>query len=190
MVENKVVELPGKVEQLPLERFAKVINNRLGGLKVGEITPAILDSLFDDIRMREEYLGDAVKLFFQDLFSSVGQRLYLEGPMRLIRHPEFRDVEKLRDLIDTVETSHVEESGLFYLPATHVGPGVIIGAEHGIRALCDCSSIKFNFQFGDRTVGTIGILGPRRMDYSVFMRLVESTSDLMGHTLEKHLHAR
>jgi len=112
-----------------------------------------------------------------------GQDLHIGGQHKLISHPEFQDPGKLQPLLEVVEASR-QEPALFVLPAHHTSPLATIGQEHGMEELFDCSSIKCNFYFGDRTAGTVGLIGPRRMDYSDLFALVEHISGALGKTLE------
>ena len=188
MVENKLAEMPVDPDRLPLERITRALNNRLSGMKVCDVTPGVLESLFNDIRLGEERLDDVLAGFFREIVMTFGRRMYIEGPMKLMDHPEFREPGRLRPVLGVVDSAG-DDSDLFNLPPGSSGPFITIGGEHGIAELFECSSIKANFRFGDRTVGTLGILGPKRMEYSGLYDLVEYTSRSLGKMLEKFSYA-
>lgn len=175
MVESSLVHLPVEVDRLPLDRFRRAFNSRLCGLKISDISAATLDHLFNEIKLKEEYMHSSIASFFSDMLAQLGTRMYIEGGTRLIRHPEFHDPDRFQPVVDVIESAKVD-SGIFTLTRSAEELAVTIGSENRLEELYDCSIIKSNFTFGDYTSGTIGILGPRRMEYSGMMGLVDFVS--------------
>jgi heat-inducible transcriptional repressor len=95
-------------------------------------------------------------------------RLYVGGTVNLLSQPEFRDVEKVKDLLSAVESDSVIQS---VLVKGDKDPFIRIGAENEVPVVKDLSLVFGSFSVG-RTEGKVGILGPRRMDYSKAVTLV------------------
>ena len=182
-VENKLVELPMTIDRFPVEWITKQLNNRLSGLRVGEVTPAALNEVFKTIEMQHDFLYHCLMGFFEEMILTVGQRVFVEGASRLIRHPEFQDSGRLRPVLEIVESS---ESELFTLPDPMGGWKAVIGRENPSVSLRECSVIKTHFRFGDRTLGTVGLLGPRRMDYARLIGIVRNVSGVLSEALERY----
>lgn len=182
LVENKLVELPIRVDRLPVGDIARALNDRLSGLKVREVTPSMLASVFGDIGSREEALYGSLQRFFEEMIFMVGRRVFVDGSAQLIKHPEFQDAKRLRPVLEAVQNTS-SDADLFDVHGGARGVKVIIGHENPREELRGCSVIKSHFRFGDRTLGAIGILGPRRMDYSKLTVLVRSISELLSGAL-------
>ena len=183
MIENKLVQMPADTRELPLDRFTEAINQRLSGLRICDVDSQMLDQLFGEIRLREEFLAATLRSFFKNILSSVSVKIFIDGHMRLISHPEFQDPEKLMPLLELVEASR-DNPELLVHPPHGENPSATIGREHDLEPLFECSSIKRDFRFGDHTAGTVGLVGPRRMDYSGLFRLVDYISLSLGRMLE------
>ncbi len=184
MVETALVHLPVEVDRLPLDRFRRSFNSRLSGMKVRDITTATLDRLFQEIRLKEEYLHSSIVSFFTETLTMLGTRIYIEGSTRLIRHPEFHSAELFQPVVEIVEAAQ-DNSELFTLAQSADEPTVTIGSEIMLEELSDCSIIKSTFRFGDYTSGTIGLLGPRRMEYSGLMGLVDFVSASLSNIFQR-----
>lgn len=183
MVESRIVELPVDADDLPLDRICRVLNNRLSGHRVGELTPEFMTSAFEEIRGREEVISGALRMFFVDILSRFGKRVYIERPLNLLEHPEFQDARALKPVLEVVESAEGTDS-LFAVPQGRELPHITIGGEHEIEELYLCSSVKCGFRINDIPVGTVGILGPKRMKYREICGLVEYASDILSRSLQ------
>jgi heat-inducible transcriptional repressor len=86
------------------------------------------------------------------------------GQMRLLGHPEYRDVEKAQKLMTSLD-----EDALSNLPAVMQGANgtkVLVGPENVAQELKDTSVVMTKFDIGDGMQGMIGVVGPTRMDYA------------------------
>jgi heat-inducible transcriptional repressor len=109
------------------------------------------------------------------------------GAQNLLDQPEFHDLRKLRSILRIVE----EQKTLYDLLADELTsnadvtqPAVRIGHELGEDAMAECSLVTVPYRFGDRGVGMLAILGPRRMPYGRLMALAAGTADSLGAHLE------
>lgn len=104
-------------------------------------------------------------------------RIYLGGMTNIMMQPEFRDVEKVKDILELFE----QESLLIQLFSSSGDEGihVRIGQENSIEAINDCSIITATYHLDGKPAGKIGILGPTRMNYGKVIGLLEYlTKDL------------
>ena len=99
-------------------------------------------------------------------------KLHFSGTNNILAFPEFSDVEKAKSLFKTLEKT----DSLSNLLAENTGKDmqVYIGNETGIEEMKDCSIVTTTYEFGDNITGTIGILGPTRMDYSQVVSVLNS----------------
>jgi len=112
-----------------------------------------------------------------------GDRAVVEGTSEILRHPEFQDISKVEAFLDTIQS----QSRLFacYLGSLDSKVTVVIGEENSVEALRECSIITAPYFVGTRERGTLGVVGPTRMNYDRTMPAVEfmaqTLSDLLNH---------
>ena len=110
--------------------------------------------------------------------------IYLEGASNLIKSPEFSDINRMRLLIETIE----EKSRLASLISRCIQGDtqevrITIGAENALPGIEDCTLITSPYVVDERTQGSLGILGPTRMEYARAISVVEYVAKLFGRVL-------
>ncbi len=105
-----------------------------------------------------------------------------EGTSYIMQQPEFRDTKRLEALLSVLE----QRSALYKLVSSaYLGPGVtvMIGSENPVEQMHDCSFVCARYKIMGRPAGTIGILGPTRMDYRRAVSAVGFMADNLGNLL-------
>jgi heat-inducible transcriptional repressor len=110
-------------------------------------------------------------------------RVVIEGEREILRQPEFQDVAKLEGVLDTLQTrARVFE--LFSTSSSHSDVTVVIGSENPVEAMRECSVVTAPYYIGTRERGTLGVVGPTRMDYDHTLPVVSivarNLSDLLS----------
>ena len=97
-------------------------------------------------------------------------RLYLGGTREMLSQPEFRDVERVKEILLMLE----EEQLLKEILSAHLGDGlrVTIGQENDYKGIQDCSIVTATYHLDGELLGTIAVLGPTRMEYGKAMSLL------------------
>ena len=112
------------------------------------------------------------------------ERLHVEGSRYLVTQPEFRDLEKLQLLLETLE----EKSRLIRLLTNHPlegGVRVAIGEKELSKDIWDCALVSVPYEWGGKPVGVLGILGPRRMPYGRIIGLVHQVAEKLSEVLAR-----
>lgn len=105
-----------------------------------------------------------------------------EGTGYIVQQPEFRDARRLEAVLSVLE----QRSALYKLfSSVYLGPEVtvIIGSENPLEQMRDCSFVGARYKIAGRTAGTIGILGPTRMDYRRSVSAVDFMARNLGELL-------
>lgn len=105
-----------------------------------------------------------------------------EGTGYIVQQPEFRDARRLEAVLGVLE----ERRALYKLfSSVYLGPEVtvIIGAENPLEEMRDCSFVGARYKIGGHTAGTIGVLGPTRMDYRRAISAVDFMARNLGELL-------
>jgi len=111
-------------------------------------------------------------------------RLHVEGSRYIVAQPEFRDLEKLQLLMETLE----EKSRLIHLLMDRPPQGgvrVAIGEKELSKDIWDCALVSIPYEWGGKPVGVLGVLGPRRMPYGRIIGLVHQVAEKLGEVLAR-----
>ncbi len=110
--------------------------------------------------------------------------VYLEGASEILRQPEFRDVAKIESVLETLQRGTLVFQTL---SRVLLGPdvSVVIGAENHIPAMSECSFVTASYYVGTRRRGTLGVVGPTRMDYDRAVPAVGFFSRALSRTLTR-----
>ena len=150
-----------------------------------DISPASIERVCESIAVSAE-IRRALQAAFRNARRSDPQ-ISAAGAQNLLDQPEFHDLRKLRSILRIVE----EQKVLYDLIADDLAhpsdtPHVHIGAELGADEMAECSVgvSALPYRFGDRGVGLLAILGPRRMPYGRLMALASGTAQSLGAYLD------
>lgn len=182
-VAKRVLELQESVEFSDLEGMERVLNEKLSGLDLDEIFLSGRVELRGLLPGKWALVNKIVDEIIDALEEREDRRVFLGGTANLLRQPEFESLEKLQQLLEILERGYsllrfVEEA----LEKNQVV--VRIGSENDGMELRDCSLVAANYGVGGESLGTIGILGPVRMDYPRAISSVQCVAKNLTFVLE------
>jgi heat-inducible transcriptional repressor len=165
-IENQVLELPVEVTMVELQRVSEVLNDQLRGQPVEALSRAAVRALEQELRRYGALLEQTLQFLGTSLEPGEKHRLYLGGTTHMLNQPEFRDVDKVRDLFTLLE----DEQRIFDVLSgpTEAGerPAIQIGEEINVRELTECSIVSATYRLGGDVIGRVGVIGPKRMEYA------------------------
>lgn len=178
-VQNRVIEISEEYTYPDLEKINRYCNSTFLGLTLEEARAKIareVESVEEDY---DRLLARAL-LFSQEVFASVPNAdLIVDGQSRLISAPEFSDGTRLRELMEILE----EKKQLLHLLdrcGEVDGVKIFIGAEAGeAGAMESVSVVTAPYRKDGQVLGTIGVIGPTRMDYSRVVPIVDFTAKVL-----------
>lgn len=173
VVHNRILEVAESFEQAELDAMGRELSRRFSGLTLPAIREAIAHEMteehaaYDRLRARLLALShDALQV------AEAGQDVLVEGASNLIGSPEFADLERTKELLRTLEQKG-RLVGLLESVLQGGGVQVVIGRENPVSGLTDLSVVATTYGAGDRVLGTLGIVGPTRMEYARTIALVD-----------------
>ena len=186
---QRAVEWSSDVEADDLTRLSNALNSRFGGRVMEEIGAQQVDAVCSEAGVSAE-IRDAVRGVFATARQTGEPEIAAAGAQNLLDQPEFHDLRKLRAILRIVEEQrtlydliadelNAESTGT----ATDSAPHVRIGHELRADELAECSVVTVPYRFGDRGVGMLAILGPRRMPYGRLIALASGTARSLGEHL-------
>ncbi len=182
-VQHCIVEVGNPVTPSKTEHLSLVLNDRLRGRALGDLDRHLLTQLgedLDDVRLFEQ----AVELLYRAMKEQTEETVYLDGAVRILNQPEFRDVERAKLLIGALEERNRVLSmlgGVVYDQEITI----TIGEENAYAEMKDCSMVTAAYGIGGQTIGLVGVLGPTRMEYARAVSVVENMADNLREMLTK-----
>lgn len=179
IVKHKMINL--SVDSEELYELKKFLNNKLRGLTVEEASKRLIvevekyqDKQNDMLQLAEQICG---------VIDSIQEDIYVDGTSNVLSVPDFTDFESARSLMKLNEDKDrlIEIIGKDLDEAT---VNVKIGGQD-LSELKNLSVVKTSYSYGDKIVGVLGIIGPKRMDYDKMMALVNSVSNIVNGFLLK-----
>ncbi|MDX1631920.1 MAG: heat-inducible transcriptional repressor HrcA [Thermoanaerobaculia bacterium] len=181
-VDNKIVELDEPVSREDLNRVANYLSENFGGLSLKKIRDRLL-ALMDDERARmDRLLRLVIALGGRTLEAADLPDLKVEGTTELLSQPELADVDRVRRLFETFQDKARLVS---LLNQCLEGPGVRawIGDDTDLTSELDFSLVATPYRAGHRVIGSLGIMGPSRMQYERVIPLVEFLAATLSEAL-------
>ena len=161
---NKLIKLPLHVDENDLKVLSALLNATMADLMVEEFTAGLLDRVMRSAGAAASLVPVIVEFTTDTLRRQGNANMAVAGQMRLLSHPEYRNIDKAQKVI-----SGLDEESLSNLPAVMQGANgtkVLVGPENVAEELKDPSVVMTKFDIGDGMQGMIGVVGPTRMDYA------------------------
>jgi heat-inducible transcriptional repressor len=188
IVQNRVIHYQEEISQTELDQAARYIVENFKDKTLFEIRNQILRMIRKEQALYDKFMQQIITLSTQTFSVTETQldaEVYLDGASNLIKTPEFSDINKMKLLFETIE----QKSRLAALISRCIEGDtqevrITIGAENALQGIEDCTLITSPYAVDEKTHGSLGILGPTRMEYARAISLVDYVARLFGRVLE------
>jgi heat-inducible transcriptional repressor len=193
--QSALMELPKSVDETladpevierELQILSNFLNSSLRGRSLSEL--AALD--WSQLDREFQRYGDFLKTFLADLSRRTQPpattQIMIRGVAEVLRQPEFSELHQVQTIIHLLEEEQDQLWPLIFEP--EVEPGgrrvtVRIGSENPLEPIRSCTLISSTYRRGSVPVGSVGVLGPTRMDYETAIAVVEGAADYLSEAL-------
>ena len=169
IVKNTMIDIAEELGEQELLNLNILLNSSLNGLTIEEINLDIISRLKEDAGIHSQVVelvlnevAEAIKAGGEDL------QIYTSGATNIFRYPELSEGDKASKLIGTLEHKEMLQEFVYEVNTENGGDAgiqVYIGDETPVQSMKDCSVVTANYDLGGGLRGTVGIIGPKRMDY-------------------------
>ena len=169
IVNNTMIDIAEELGEQELLNLNILLNSSLNGLTIEEINLDIISRLKEDAGIHSQVVelvlnevAEAIKAGGEDL------QIYTSGATNIFRYPELSEGDKASKLIGTLEHKEMLQEFVSEVNTENGGDAgiqVYIGDETPVQSMKDCSVVTANYDLGGGLRGTVGIIGPKRMDY-------------------------
>ena len=172
MVKETIIKFDEDIQEKQIETLNYIFNNKLKGEPIKKIDRPLEEYLFEEmedmVKVIKPIIIQIKKVLFQD------SQIYLEGARKELDLPEFNSLQVAKNFMNIIDRKELIEDMLNSGFAEDIN--VYIGEENDKEELKDFSIVTFKHKVGNKDMGTIGIIGPKRMDYSKVISIMKYIS--------------
>lgn len=178
IVKNTILDVSEALNDDVLLQLNVLLNSSLAGKTLEDINLGLIAGMKEEAGSYSDIVQVTLEAVAEAMRSEEESMIYTSGVTNVFRYPELTDGGKASDLIHAFE----EKKELARLmtetldDGTGTGIQVYIGSETGDRNMEDCSMVTASYSLGEGLQSTIGIIGPKRMDYE---KVVDTLRTLM-----------
>jgi heat-inducible transcriptional repressor len=183
LVHNRMIEVEKDFSQSELNHLGDYLNSFLAGLTLYQVREKLLEQMRVAKNAYDDLLEQALKLG-EKAFSSIDDTdVFIEGKTNILNEPEFSNVSRMTDLFRAFEekATMVKLLDKFLDPK---GVQIAIGSESQVQEMETCSLVTSTYSCSGEVLGVLGVIGPRRMNYSRVIPLVGYTARILTEILE------
>ncbi|SHI54895.1 heat-inducible transcriptional repressor HrcA [Parasporobacterium paucivorans] len=188
IVKNRFFGIEKDLSKEELLKFNILLNTSLTGLCIEEINLGIFSKLNAQAGEHGELIRDIMTAISDAITSSEDLEVYTSGATNIFKYPELSDREKASELIYTLEekkmlTNLIAEQ---LNPERNTGIQIYIGQELTVKNMQDCSVVTATYEIEEGVQGTIGIIGPKRMDYEKVVEALNKVKTQLDNAFRKN----
>lgn len=189
IVKNQMLSVEETLDAETLLKLNILLNSGLNGLSIEEINLATITALKEKAGIHQGLVGEVLDALAEALTEGEDLEVYTSGTTNILKYPELSDHGIATELLSTFEEkqqlAHMVSEAFSKDGEDEHGIQVYIGDEAPMQTMKDCSVVTATYELGEGVKGTIGIIGPKRMDYEKVManlkNLKAGLDDLFDH---------
>ena len=191
IVKNQMIEVEEQPDNETILKLNILLNTALNGLSLQEINLGTIAKLKEQAGIHSTIVGDVLDALARTLSENEDLQIYTSGATNILKYPELSDAESATNLLSTFE----EKDELLNLVTESLsddqnekgnGIQVYIGNEAPVQTMKDCSIVTATYDLGEGVKGTIGIVGPKRMDYENVVDNLKNLKSQLDGIFEKN----
>ena len=166
VIKNKIIEVGEMLSNENLLKLNMLLNTTLNGLPIDQITLGLIARLKEQAGIHSEVVAHVLDAVAE---------IYTSGATNIFKYPELSDKQSAQEIISAFEEKQQLADLVTETLASEDSHGiqVYIGDETPVKTMKDCSVVTATYELGEGMKGTIGIIGPKRMDYEHVMKTLK-----------------
>lgn len=176
IVRNHVIPLTKPMPQQDLYHLSDVLNENLAGLAVSEMSLPLIQKIKRESHVENEIMENLLNAINDTMQYADDVDIFTAGTTNILNFPEFSDIARARALMEFFQ----QKDQMLHLVGNGAGndqePGELqirIGSENQVEQLQDCSIVTATYHYNNRSIGSISVVGPMRMDYNKVVSALE-----------------
>lgn len=188
IVKNQIIKVDQDLGSETLLKLNMLLNTTLNGMSIDQITLGLIAKLKEQAGIHSGVISDVLDAVGNVIQLDQDMEIYTSGATNIFRYPELSDKQSAQEIISAFEEKQqLSELVTQTLSSDNKGIQVYIGNEAPVQNMKDCSVVTATYELGEGMHGTIGIIGPKRMDYEHVMdtlKTLQTELDTIFHKKE------
>lgn len=173
-----------KINSMPSEKdlfiINQVLNKRLADLTIEEINLEVINNMKSDLSGYDDIFNAIVPALYETLRSEDTSEIFMEGTTNIFNYPEYNDIDNAKEILNLL----YNKDYVLKLLAPNGDISIKIGDENYLPEAKNCSVISAEYSMGNGPSGTIGLIGPRRINYSKVIAIMVQVMKELNDTLK------
>lgn len=187
VIKNTMIDIDEELSNDEVLSLNLLLNTNLNGLTVDEISLGIISKIKSQAGEHADIVEKVLDAIADAICGDEELQVYTSGATNIFKYPELSDENRASMIINAFEEKQqltnllVDKS----LGEDKEGIQVYIGDETPIQSMKDCSVVTATYELSDGLKGTIGIVGPKRMDYEKVVSTLNKLKENLGDMFNK-----
>ena len=173
-VKSKHLHPTFAITQATVTKLSRILNTYVTGVTAEQITLPIMMKMEEEMGNERGMVGEVIKVIYDLLGELDNGEMRVSGIDRLLQYPEYSDVSQLQELLGTLEKK--EDILNLVSQSDNEDISVVIGSESQVKVMNNSALVFKPIVRNGKTLGAIGVIGPRRMDYARVLATLEELS--------------
>ena len=167
VIKNNILNVKEVLDDETLLKLNILLNTHLNGLSLEEINLSMITAMKQQGGIHSSIVGNVIDAVADAIKADEDLEIYTSGANNIFKYPELADNQKASELINTFEEKQLLNELVVDRLAdeNNTGIQIYIGDETPVKTMKDCSIVTATYELEEGMKGTIGIIGPKRMDY-------------------------
>ena len=188
IIRNKVIDVSEALSQENILKLNILLNTTLTGLTLEQMNLSIVSKMENQAGEHMQLVKEVVDAIVETISGEDNLKIYTSGATNIFKYPELSDSTKASELIYALEekqslTDFVKDTESDN--SDNTGIQVYIGNEAPVESMKDCSVVTATYELQDGMRGTIGIIGPKRMDYDKVVEKLKTIQNQLDDVFKK-----
>lgn len=187
VIKNHIISMNEEITDETLLKLNLLLNTNLNGLSIEEINLGMIAAMKQQAGIHSDIVGDVIDAVADVIKAEEGLEIYTSGANNIFRYPELADGQNASRLINAFEEKDALTDLVYETLANEQQTGiqVYIGEETPVKGMKDCSVVTATYELEEGMKGTIGIIGPKRMDYDKVVGALRSMMNQLDDLYKK-----
>lgn len=187
IIKNKIIDVDETLDNEMVLKLNILLNSTLNGLTLEQINLGMISKLTGQAGEQSGLIRSVLDAVAEAISPEEDMTIYTSGATNILKYPELNDSERASRLIGTLEQKHMLTNLLTdsNMEADDKGIQIYIGDETPVQSMKDCSVVTATYELDDGLRGTIGVIGPKRMDYEKVVETLKNVKEQLDGAYKK-----
>ncbi len=188
MIKNQIIDIPEPVDDETLLKLNMLLNTNLNGMAIEDISLSIIAKMKQQAGEQAGIISEVIDAVAESIKADEDLEIYTSGANNIFKYPELADNARASEIITAFEEKK-QLTDIVYETLSHSdekGIQVYIGEESPVENMKDCSVVTATYELDEGIHGTIGIIGPKRMDYDKVLSTMKKLTNELDSMFKKN----